>query len=316
MFGCLPGEDYRFVPEPRLWVQFIVWATVHTSSILIFNQKSIYMESLPHYQRVRVAFRMWVNARRIQLPDGNSPRKNMLEFSLKCVGWIFSLVILHRILSYAVLHSLIGLGIGLQDFELDKQGIIPLPNVRDVVLRLIISFQWIWNTYIILGATHSSLALIFVGALGWDSPEEWPPLFGNIAEAYSLRRFWGVFWHRLHIIPLELLMPSFLSKCPSIQGSKIRRLNATAWVKKFRALWVFTLSGLCHIIVNKIVLGHGNTIPELRFFVSNFCICLLETALQPLVFRWTLYHKTVLHCLGYIWVLAISIDHGRAVLIF
>ncbi|OBT74656.1 hypothetical protein VF21_07014 [Pseudogymnoascus sp. 05NY08] len=61
------------------------------------------------------------------------------------------------------------------------------------------SVQWIWSSYVVLTLSHDILAIFFVTLLRWDQPSQWPALFGSIAEAYSLRRFWGVFWHLLHI---------------------------------------------------------------------------------------------------------------------
>ena len=40
-----------------------------------------------------------------------------------------------------------------------------------------------------------------------DRPEEWPPLFGSISEAYTLRRFWGVFWHKLDLGIFKMYTP-------------------------------------------------------------------------------------------------------------
>lgn len=58
------------------------------------------------------------------------------------------------------------------------------------------------------GARHPGYCFRISPAMGFAS--QWPALFGSIAEAYSLRRFWGVFWHRLHVAVFEAYMPSFL----------------------------------------------------------------------------------------------------------
>jgi hypothetical protein len=37
---------------------------------------------------------------------------------------------------------------------------------------------------------HGTLSVLFV-ASGLSRPEEWPPLFGSVWDAYSLRKFWA-----------------------------------------------------------------------------------------------------------------------------
>jgi hypothetical protein len=43
---------------------------------------------------------------------------------------------------------------------------------------------------IMIQCGHRTLSVIFVGS-GLSRPEDWPPLFASIWEAYSLRNFWG-----------------------------------------------------------------------------------------------------------------------------
>ncbi|KAF2118163.1 hypothetical protein BDV96DRAFT_379060 [Lophiotrema nucula] len=68
---------------------------------------------------------------------------------------------------------------------------------RETQLCAFISLYWIWNTVLILETFHTLFAIIFVTLLGLDESEEWPWLFGSPSQAYTLRRFWGRFWHRL-----------------------------------------------------------------------------------------------------------------------
>jgi hypothetical protein len=57
--------------------------------------------------------------------------------------------------------------------------------------------NWIWIAYLMLEICHSIFAIIFVVILRLDTPESWPPLFGSPLEAWTIRRFWGKFWHKL-----------------------------------------------------------------------------------------------------------------------
>lgn len=116
---------------------------------------------------------------------------------------------------------------------------------------------------ILLTAAHNLLAALLVSVLQWDGPDEWPALFGSITEAYSLRRFWGRFWHRLHVTVFEayLMAMIFRSKPPQEIDSHtpITTLEQQKdWQRKrhflrhgtvsgeSRALWMFIMSAICH----------------------------------------------------------------------
>lgn len=60
--------------------------------------------------------------------------------------------------------------------------------------------------------------------LAWDREDEGPPLFGRVADTYSMRRLWGgggVFWHwGGDTVPVEGLLPG-----PSSLGGAGRTLR-------------------------------------------------------------------------------------------
>lgn len=64
---------------------------------------------------------------------------------------------------------------------------------------------WFWRTTIwlnIFGVAaamsilYTMLSLVIVG-LGINTPKDWPPFFGNVFEAYTVRKCWGKVWHQL-----------------------------------------------------------------------------------------------------------------------
>ncbi|KAF7588188.1 hypothetical protein BBP40_006095 [Aspergillus hancockii] len=57
---------------------------------------------------------------------------------------------------------------------------------HEVLLRLSTVFHMIVPFWFTLESYHDVFAIVYVG-FGLDSPDEWPPLFGNIAEAYTNR---------------------------------------------------------------------------------------------------------------------------------
>jgi hypothetical protein len=50
---------------------------------------------------------------------------------------------------------------------------------------------WLFVARIMITFWHTSLSIIFV-ASGISRPEDWPPIFGSISDAYTLRNFWGL----------------------------------------------------------------------------------------------------------------------------
>ncbi|OAX78874.1 hypothetical protein ACJ72_06815, partial [Emergomyces africanus] len=119
-------------------------------------------------------------------------------------------------------------------------------------------------------------SIIFVG-LGLSSPSEWPPLFNSMWDAYTLRNYWGKFWHQIprwsftslsnyltrHI--LNLPRPSLLE----------RYLNIPI---------VFSLSGLMHATF---LAGAGISSPDcwrgsMLYFTSFTLGFMIEDASQAL----------------------------------
>ncbi|KAB5585651.1 hypothetical protein GE09DRAFT_33210 [Coniochaeta sp. 2T2.1] len=165
-----------------------------------------------------------------------------------------------------------------------------------------------------------SLAVIFVIILEWDQPEEWPPLFGSITDAYSLSLFWGAFWHRCHVNVFEAYMPS-PDAFPFRRNPKLRfglqldrKFKNARWVKHVvknaaRALWRFSMSAVCHCAMHWVSTGRTNACVEFRFFLLNWGVCLTETVGARVIDSNVLLHRTshiqrcVIRTLGYVWVL-------------
>ena len=67
-------------------------------------------------------------------------------------------------------------------------------RLKDVTLREIVIRLWLpFSTYLPMYLEFSSLhCLVSVIAVTFgDNPSQWPPLYGDIRDAYSMRRFWG-----------------------------------------------------------------------------------------------------------------------------
>ncbi len=140
---------------------------------------------------------------------------------------------------------------------------------HDLAVRASVLIYWLNGCIVPPSVCHSLLSILFVAVLRIDDVDEWPPLFGNPCHAYTLRRFWGRFWHQLFSPAAVMWAKTILRKALPLEASSL--------LSKFLvAFLVFTLSGLAHMAVSW-QLGDCHLIGDLFFFWENFTIITLET---------------------------------------
>jgi hypothetical protein len=165
-----------------------------------------------------------------------------------------------------------------QDFEpvqeiflrrLFWSGYGPSITSREIELRLLLSVYWIWLTYLMLDVCHILLSVLFVGILRVDTPEEWPPLFGSMGEAYGVRRFWTKFWHRLTI-------PCCASSGRFVSRHLLEFELASSIEKCFIAFWTFLMSAIYHSVADWVAGEPCRPMNDLFFFLVNFLAIAVE----------------------------------------
>jgi hypothetical protein len=249
----------------------------------------------------------WVN-------PNSSKRKGIMTF---CVRRLTKLAILHSL--KAALDHLMAPTLKrctLNDFSVAHESILrrilsSTVTAHEIRLRIFISMVWIMDSIWQLEITHFLMATIFVVFLRADGPDEWPPLFGNPLEAHSLRRFWGIFWHRL-ISPAAMKWGQFIAE-------RLFFLPGKSWAKKiFIAFFVFSLSGFAHAIVGW-KMGDSSLERDVFFFWTNFLGVSLEVMISKswprkqilaLLGRLKIsqgIYTSVIHTMGYLWVLGFFI---------
>lgn len=141
-------------------------------------------------------------------------------------------------------------------------------SLHELAVRFLVSVSWIGLSISRLTLFHTLLSIIFVAGLGFDTLEDWPPLFGSVLESYTIQRFWGKTWHRLLSASAVLWARAcidFIVKteaCPRLRNFLV-------------AFMVFTISGLAHAVVAK-SLGETSTILDIWFFWVNSLAVTLE----------------------------------------
>lgn len=168
---------------------------------------------------------------------------------------------------------------------------------RETLVRAWIVGYWTLYSMGFYTALHDVLAFIFVST-GLDMPEDWPPLFGSIRDATSVRNFWGKFWHRL-------VYRSYTSYGKYISQNILRLPRNSTAGKMFINFFVFAMSGAAHAITVRQLGYTCGYWEEFRFYCYSFLAILVEGFIFKAYSRITRGYKlntTVSKVLGYMWV--------------
>ena len=63
-------------------------------------------------------------------------------------------------------------------------------SVEDVITRMVSTAMFLFSLRLTIALIYNAFSLIPV-ALMIHSPEDWPPYFGSVLSAFSIRKFWG-----------------------------------------------------------------------------------------------------------------------------
>ncbi|KAF9890730.1 hypothetical protein FE257_005596 [Aspergillus nanangensis] len=168
-----------------------------------------------------------------------------------------------------------------------------------LLTQAILSFSLLVSMFLLQRAVYATLAITAV-ALHLSSPADWPPFQASAREAWSIRRFWGQFWHQL--------FRSFLSSNAEVIISAIPfRLHKTT-SRYLRYFLCFLVSGLIHHFFDLAIgISLHDTGALLTFTVQPVAFAVEDMA-QYLSRRYmVLTGNTVAkRVLGYVWVIIFS----------
>ncbi|KAF4986888.1 hypothetical protein FDECE_15710 [Fusarium decemcellulare] len=163
-------------------------------------------------------------------------------------------------------------------------------------------FAWLVPARINLDIGYRIISVVSV-FLGATSPEDWPPLFGNVWDIYTIRGFWSIFWHQYCRWALTSIS-NFICR-------DVLRVPRPSLVERYLNIAVvFVASGIFHVIVDSFSFQPPPKAPTLAFFASFSLAIMIEDSVQELCRRVTgvnthngkqiipLWHKLV----GYLWV--------------
>lgn len=168
----------------------------------------------------------------------------------------------------------------------------------EITLRLkaLVAF-WV-GTYYSIRAMHRVLAIVGV-ITGTKDAHRWPPIFGPLVQTYTLRRFWGIFWH-------QTLRQKSGSPAYYITYSVLGLSRGTTIARYLHLLLTFVTSAVIHLFAEEYPWGidwdrSGTT----RFFVTQAFGILLEDLVQT-AFAWGGSQEPHTHwwskAVGWVWV--------------
>lgn len=111
-------------------------------------------------------------------------------------------------------------------------------TAEEIVLRVMSSMLH-WVVFVFLLQGLYDVAAIGVVGLGWGRIERWPPLFNSWKECWSVRRFWGSFWH-------QGTRQKFLAPANFLSFSILRLTPGTLVARYTVLILTFMVSGIHH----------------------------------------------------------------------
>ena len=294
--GWLSFHQLTGVPSwyglDSLWGLFILTYLVHIITVLYIDKITLsstnHSGDTAHFQwNFHAARRIWNDPRRLHTAQKHfSCNTDPLQHHRAIARFVLTRI--SKLLVYCMLSYVISAAIfptpfrplTPSDFSPQKESFIRrlllssnTITVRETLLRLILGVHWIWIAYVLLQSSHHILAIIFVGILRIDSPDEWPPLFGNVQDITSIRAFWGKFWHRIVYRPYRtcalLLSRNLLALEPDSAAEKV-----------LVSAILFLLSGIAHSAVSWQMGQRCGVWRDTAWFCGNFAAAGLETMLK------------------------------------
>ncbi|MCJ1321831.1 hypothetical protein MMC15_007176 [Xylographa vitiligo] len=165
-----------------------------------------------------------------------------------------------------------------QDFSDVSDGILHRLHsitIREAVIRVYTYMTSTIVPYCTLRLAHSlaSIVAIFSG----DVPARWPPLFGSLGDAYTVRRFYANFWH-------QLMRKGFTSNAGFLV-THVLGLSARTPIARYLTLFVsFIIVAVLHILASPAPF-RCSIWPQVRYYGSIACAIVVEDAVMALALK-------------------------------
>ena len=175
-------------------------------------------------------------------------------------------------------------------------------TLRDFWFRAVMCFYSYSGSALCICGGHTICALIAVGI--FNSPlQDWPPLFGDIREAYTLRRWYSHFWHKAMRKAFTIHAVAVTERCFGLR-------KHTVAGRLIIVLLSFFFSGIMHTITGWSSGPCSDNFRPVRTFELFGISILLEQAVistylvvhEKVGIPWTKTEMVLWRLVGYFWV--------------
>ncbi|KAI5927149.1 hypothetical protein F4810DRAFT_723482 [Camillea tinctor] len=185
------------------------------------------------------------------------------------------------------------------DYDQEKESVIRRAfsgtvQSREIWIRAWLPLNFFVDDYVSKNLIYSSLALLAV-AIFQDDHTRWPPLYGSIGEAYTLRRVWGVWRH-------QMLRVAYVAHAKFIAIS-VLRIRSQALRRIVITLFTFAIAGFVHTIASRDS-SLGAKL-QLSLWLSIAVGIILEDcamAILRIVVPSSMNKRPWTYAIGYVWV--------------
>ncbi|KAJ5218174.1 uncharacterized protein N7498_000273 [Penicillium cinerascens] len=138
---------------------------------------------------------------------------------------------------------------------------------------------WFVVMRLAIDSCYRVASIVLVG-LGLDEPEHWPPVFGRMLDAFTLRNFWGKFWH-------QFLRQPFTAVSSFVARDVLHFSRPSILEQYTNIFFVFLLSGVLHLMANLVDGVPVERSGAMPFFLSMVLGIMIEDGFQAF---WTRVH--------------------------
>ncbi|KAF5328775.1 hypothetical protein D9619_011605 [Psilocybe cf. subviscida] len=152
---------------------------------------------------------------------------------------------------------------------------------------------WLWRTTIwihlfgiaaVMSMVYTTVSVVTVG-LGINRPQAWPPQFGSLKDAYTVRNMWGRVWHQMlrkvrAKAETTVLKPTVLQSVTAhgSAAADILHLPKSRFRTYFQLYVAFLVSGLLHMAGDYMFL-HNVAGVSVQFFLLQAVAITFEDAI-------------------------------------
>jgi hypothetical protein len=163
-------------------------------------------------------------------------------------------------------------------------------SAEEAMFRFFASFGFWLNTFCVIQLINSLFSLMYL-VLHIYPVEMLPPIWGCLSDAYSIRRFWGNFWHQT--------LRRHLTSLSEFIVHKVLHMPKGSLARYCKLILCFFISGALHFPADRALGISAQESNVITYFLTTALVIMCEDGIQHisqgLGGNWRRY-------IGYAWV--------------